>query len=181
LSEITTIYGALLCVVGDVPASNFLGGFKEGVGFALRKCRMCLATKTDMSTKFHASEFRCRNCDTHNDYIELIEEDGGHRSKHSVTYGINSRSHLSRLIGFDITKCLPYDMMHTIFEGVAMLHLRPLLYYLIDIRKLFSIEQLNLNIRSHKYGYSEVSTKPSKISKDSSTNTYVIKQSVMCF
>lgn len=45
------ITGAILCVIGDVPASNFLGGFKEGVGFALRKCRMCLATKTDLSTK----------------------------------------------------------------------------------------------------------------------------------
>ena len=32
-----------VCSIGDVPASNFLGGFKERVGFALRKCRMCLA------------------------------------------------------------------------------------------------------------------------------------------
>ena len=43
----------MLCVTGDVPASNFLGGFKEGVGFALRKCRMCLATQSDMSTKVY--------------------------------------------------------------------------------------------------------------------------------
>ena len=47
------LYGAVLCVTGDVPASNFLGGFKEGVGFALRKCHMCLATQSDMSTKVY--------------------------------------------------------------------------------------------------------------------------------
>ena len=49
--ETTTLHGALVCSVGDVPASNFLGGFKEGVGFSLRKCRMCLATGIDIISK----------------------------------------------------------------------------------------------------------------------------------
>ncbi len=44
--QLLTIYGALLCLVGHIPA---IGGFKEGVGFALRKCRMCLATGSSMS------------------------------------------------------------------------------------------------------------------------------------
>ena len=48
-----TIYGAVICVVGDIPASNFIGGFKEGVGFSLRKCRKCLATKSDICLKVH--------------------------------------------------------------------------------------------------------------------------------
>ena len=153
---------------------------------------MCLATQSDMTIKvilttnyflktlqFHANEFISRNSNTHNEYINLIEEDGGHRSRHSTTYGINSRSPLIRLTGFDITKCLPYDIMHTIFEGVAMLHLQHLLHYLIDVKNFLSLEQLNVFIRSHKYGYSEVSTKPSMISKDSTSN-YVIKQSGTC-
>ena len=45
------IHGAVLCMMGDTPASNFIGGFKEGVGFALRKCRMCMATSTDIGAK----------------------------------------------------------------------------------------------------------------------------------
>ena len=49
-------------------------------------------------------------------YLQLIEGEGG--SRHSVTYGINGRSPLLDLVGFDITKCLPYDIMHTVFEGV---------------------------------------------------------------
>ena len=44
------MYGGVICVVGDIPASNFIGGFK-GVGFSFRKCRMCLATKDNMTTK----------------------------------------------------------------------------------------------------------------------------------
>lgn len=51
---IITVFGGVLCVTGDTPASNFLSGFKEGVGFALRKCRMCMATQSDMSTKVNS-------------------------------------------------------------------------------------------------------------------------------
>ena len=49
----TTVYGGVICIVGDVPASNFIGGFKEGVGFSLRKCRRCLATKFDINSKVY--------------------------------------------------------------------------------------------------------------------------------
>ena len=31
--------GTLLAFVGDTPAVNLVGGFKEGVGMAMRKCR----------------------------------------------------------------------------------------------------------------------------------------------
>jgi len=37
----------------DIPASNHIGGFKEGVGFALRKCRRCMATAADLQDKVH--------------------------------------------------------------------------------------------------------------------------------
>jgi hypothetical protein len=43
------LFGALVCSVGDIPASCFLGGFKEGVGFSFRNCRMCMATRTDIN------------------------------------------------------------------------------------------------------------------------------------
>lgn len=50
-NDVVTIHGALLCMLGDTPASNFIAGFKEGVGFSLRKCRMCMATAEDVKTK----------------------------------------------------------------------------------------------------------------------------------
>ena len=49
--ETVTVHGAVLCMIGDTPANNFIGGFKEGVGFALRKCRMCMVTVEDMRVK----------------------------------------------------------------------------------------------------------------------------------
>ena len=63
----------------------------------------------------------------HTKYLQLIEGEGG--SRHSVTYG---HSPLLDLVGFDITKCLPYEIMHTVFEGVTISHLKLLLNYCIE-------------------------------------------------
>ena len=40
--EQVVLHGAVVAFCGDTPAS-YVGGFKEGVGFSLRKCR-CMAT-----------------------------------------------------------------------------------------------------------------------------------------
>ena len=76
-----------------------------------------------------------------------------------------------KLNGFDITKCLPFDIMHTLFEGVVLYHLNQLLHYLIDSCKYLTLEQLNHLISSHNYGYSEVDTKPSVVQRHSTTTS----------
>ena len=43
------VKGAVLAVLADTQAAHSLGGFKVGVGFSLRQCRNCLATKDTMS------------------------------------------------------------------------------------------------------------------------------------
>lgn len=45
------IEGALVAFLGDTPAVNMVGGFKEGIGRAMRKCRHCLATNPQIQTK----------------------------------------------------------------------------------------------------------------------------------
>lgn len=46
-----TFEGTLVAFLGDTPAVNMIGGFKEGVGLALRKCRHCMATNSQIQTK----------------------------------------------------------------------------------------------------------------------------------
>lgn len=43
------VKGSLLLFLADTLAAHQLGGFKVGVGFALRKCRNCLCTSEDMN------------------------------------------------------------------------------------------------------------------------------------
>ena len=45
------VKGAVLFALADTLALHSMGGFKIGVGFSLRKCRMCLATRDQLSTK----------------------------------------------------------------------------------------------------------------------------------
>ena len=43
------VKGGLLYCLADTLAAHHIGGFKIGVGFSLRKCRMCMATKDQIS------------------------------------------------------------------------------------------------------------------------------------
>ncbi len=44
-------YGTVLLCLADTLAAHQLGGFKVGVGFSLRICRDCMATREDIQTK----------------------------------------------------------------------------------------------------------------------------------
>ena len=72
--------------------------------------------------------FTQRTMERHNLYIDLINDS----AEHPVTYGINRASPLLQLPGFDITTCLPFDIMHTIYEGIVPRHLNLLLHYVLD-------------------------------------------------
>lgn len=43
-------HGVLYYAMGDTPAAQFLGGFKEGVGLAIKPCRTCEVTREEIET-----------------------------------------------------------------------------------------------------------------------------------
>ena len=49
------VKGAVLAMLADTLAAHSIGGFKVGVGFSLRRCRDCMATKESMSAKVNIS------------------------------------------------------------------------------------------------------------------------------
>lgn len=118
-----------------------------------------------------------RNLKSHLEYLELINDDNS--GWHSTTYGINGTSLLLNLKYFDITQCLPFDIMHSIFEGVANVHLNLLLFHLINDYQYFDLPELNHVIKSHPYGYSEMDKKPVPIYRESSSSSFHFKQSGM--
>jgi hypothetical protein len=140
-----TLHGAVVCVCGDTPASNFIGGFKEGVGFSLRRCRACMATGESMSKHFNINDFESRDKVSHSHFCDLIESDVTGRGNFSVTYGINKRSILCELPYFDVTQCIPYDIMHTLFEGVVPHYLNELFKHLID-DDVVSLQYINQSL-----------------------------------
>lgn len=49
---VENIKGMLVMVSADTLAANWLGKFKEGVAFALKNCRNCNVTGTQLKNKF---------------------------------------------------------------------------------------------------------------------------------
>ena len=183
--EERTVKGAILFALADTVASHSIGGFKVGVGFALRKCRMCLATGDQISTKvympfidihaclygyiqclflpmqFKAREFTLRTLAAYDYHCGLL--DGPLQKEDSVTYGINYASPLNELDNFHVVNQLPQDIMHVLLEGVIPYELSLMIYSFIKEEKYFSLDQLNDRIACFSYSTKEAKDKPSPV------------------
>lgn len=163
--------------------SGSVGGFKEGVGGAYRKCRTCMISTSELHTKVNfvsathilhvhindivhypkcvffqlkQQQLRPRTLAQHKFYCSLIESP--EFSTHfSMQYGVNRPSVLNEMPFFDLCQCLPPDIMHVILEGVLLRNLRLLLEHCIVQEHYFTLHQLNQCVSTFCYGYSEIS------------------------
>ena len=108
---------------------------------------------------------------THEHYCSLIEADTCGRGGFSTTYGVNSRSVLTSLPYFDVTKCLPFDIMHTLFEGVASKVMNNLFKYLIDEGCFLNIDVINKEVRALCSSHSEGDSIPARLYRDGSSGS----------
>lgn len=168
-------HGFLLFVIGDYPALANLGGWKESAAFAWRFCRQCLVTQNEFRSKFNESEVTMRTAALHEQHLAIMaggnndneeEEDEYNQQeeepeKPSVKFGVNSKSPLLKVNSFDITKCMPQDIMHLFLEGIMETHCRLLLNHAIEDKKL-KLKDINYFLSSHDYGKLQTD-KPSPI------------------
>lgn len=157
--------GALLAMPGDTLASNFISGFKEGVGFAYRKCRECLATDDEIQKFFIASKCTVRDEEMHSEIVRGLEASSSVSAHLSVNYGVNRGTVFADINFFQVTKCFPQDIMHVLIEGVLAKEVQLLIKYCIS-EKFFSLDQLNQIIFSFDYGYHDLPNKPSPVELD---------------
>lgn len=142
----------LINYAGDMPASNYVAGFKES-GSAFSPCRVCSITKTDMENIHYEKESLVREKESYEKQVEeLMDENLSPANKRSLSlrYGINRRCCLSALRYFDPTKCFPQDLMHLMHEGIMNLELRLLLENLLDAG-LIDIDTINYKISRLKF------------------------------
>jgi len=136
-----TLFGGLVAFVGDTPAANLIGGFKEGVGFARKICRTCEANKDQTSILLTDSNCILRDDAEHQRRCSLLESSlTAHAKKYwSKVYGINKSSVLMPVSHFSVTQCFLHDPMHVLFEGVTAMEMKLLLKYLVNCRQYFTI------------------------------------------
>ena len=68
--------GSVLAVLLDTPASQALGGYKESVGGARRKCHHCMTVWQSMQQYFTEEEFLLRDSDWHEQQLCDIQNAG---------------------------------------------------------------------------------------------------------
>jgi hypothetical protein len=160
-----TIEGALIVAPADTLASQWIGGFKEGVGFAYKICRTCEATKDQYKTKIGANDFENRDEAVHRERCQTMQN----LSKRARTYwskewGINSSSCLLKVVGFPLCSGLVHDPMHILLEGILKFELQYLLFECITVKRYFSLEYLNGQLLSFNYSYLDT-THPEQFTK----------------
>ena len=162
------IKGALVLVAADTLASHWLGGFKEGVGFAWKQCRNCECTVLAAKTKFVDSAFRERDDRVHRERCEQLKQLSKRAFKYwSKLWGINKTSCLLKVNGFPLTTALVQDPMHILLEGVVKHELEILLHQFIFIDQLFTLGWLNNRLASFCFSYLHSKDKPKQVDKDS--------------
>ena len=185
--------GTVVAFLADTLAAHEVGGFKIGVGFALQKCRICLATQDTMQTKvqylhsvnitllqyvtiqFIEHAFNLRDPASHDFHCSIL--DGPYAKADSTTYGVNSKSALNKIPNFHVAnRQMPQDAMHVLLEGAVTFEIQVLLKVLIYEKGYFDLSILNERLSSFVYGRDESRTKPPKafetkqILRDSSLN-----------
>ena len=151
--------------MAETPASNMLGGFKESVGGAKRKCLNCMTNFVDIQSKFHGDDFQLRDEELHDYHLGQLEANEGLHTHLSKEYGVTKRSVLFDAPYFSVTDHLPQDIMHVILESALSRTLFYTIEHFID-NGIFSLQDLNDFILNFRYGYAEVKDKPVCISQE---------------
>ena len=127
-----TIEGALVLVPADTLAAHWLGGFKEGVSFALKNCRNCEISGDTMADKHVDTQCMQRNHNTHVERCgQLAKLTKNARMYWSKMWGINGASCLMKVNDFPLSQGLVQDPLHIFLEGVVrheLAHLRTFIY-----------------------------------------------------
>ena len=154
--------GALLAFLADNLASHFVGGFKQSMSFVLRICRTCMITRDQSHKCIHEDNCTMRTPETHFEQCALL---AGPLSDHySTSYGVNRLSMIiiEEVPEFSVTRALPHDIMHDLFEGVLPKHMQLLLCYCVR-KKYFTVEELNSRIHAFDFLHNTSSDIDSKI------------------
>lgn len=173
------VEGALVMVCADTLGAHWLGKFKEGVGFALKKCRVCEEEGQSMSRLVTESQVRLRTNDTHRercDTLTNVNMSKDARKYWSKLWGINGKSVLMDVVGFNLIGGLVQDPMHVLLEGVVPRDFALALYSFVYVDKMFTLKWLNCALTKFRYSYLHSKSKPEKIDKVQLTSKGSIKQ-----
>ena len=111
-----------------------------------------------MYFQFHSDGLDARTIKAHERHIANLS--GAAHDSVTTTYGVNRDSILNDLEYFHVTSGLPPDVMHDIFEGVAVVEIKCMLSVFIQKMNLLSLNALNDRIKHFPFGLTDSKSKP---------------------
>ena len=130
-------------VLGDNLGLHEILGFQKSFNSDIF-CRYCYTSKKDIQKKFDVSQCSLRDIPKYKSDILLKDQKSTGITEECVF-------HQTRLT-YHVLKNLIVDVMHDVLEGVCQYDLGKILYNLIYVYKLFTVDELNILLRGHNYG-----------------------------
>jgi hypothetical protein len=155
-NKLQKIYFVLGLMLGDNKGLNSILGFTENFVNA-RCCRFCTADR-----------YQIRSLTVENqDLMRTIEEYENNVALNDLTItGIKDFCIFNEIPSFHVISNYSVDIMHDVLEGVFLYDMAKIVYNLIYVHKLFSLDYLNSKIKCFNYGNLCNKNKPASITKE---------------
>lgn len=155
-----TIYFHCVLLLGDNLGLNSCCGFVESFN-ANYYCRICRA-KSDLCqtmSKECVSLLR-----TQENYVQDLQR---------LSFGIKEECVFNRIKDFHITENKTLDIMHDIFEGIAVYTLENVINILVLKDNILKLEDINNRIQTFPYGHLESRNKPTVLKLKENTKNKI--------
>lgn len=104
-----------------------------------------MATQSEIQSCYHEKDFVARTIAAYKLDVENIST-GKVPAGRNNCHGIKRDCFLNKIHGFHVTENFSLDPMHIVLEGIIPVELSCILYYLINIKKLFKLAELNISM-----------------------------------
>lgn len=145
-----TLFFRITLITGDNLGVHAILGFVESFS-ATFNCRFCKSPRNETQYMFVQNNDTLRNIENYKFDIRL--------NNCSIT-GLKKSCIWNELSIFHVTKNFFVDVMHDIYEGVAVFDVVLILHRFIIIDKMFTLEEINSKIKYFKYGSQHTNVPP---------------------
>ena len=147
--------GTLTVLCADNLAAHAVGRFYENFSTVLRLCRVCNATKHNISQHMSEDMFTLRTCQAYDDQARRAER----MPDIAPIYGIKGNSCLNVLQYYHVIKGLPADMAHDVLEGTAPDVITNVIKHLVE-ENVLSLIDLQDDMSTFPYADCDKANKP---------------------
>lgn len=158
--RVSDVHGTLVSFSADTLAAHELLGFLGPS--ATRLCRLCDATRELIQIFFKEEDFNMHGIDSHDDAVDVASL----RRNGDRDTGVRTSCPLNTLQNFHCVTNYNLDAMHDMLEGVCPYEVKLLLNHFIFSDKFISLSEVNQQIKSFHYSFTDKKNKPSVLAYD---------------